>query len=77
MPLQTPHHRKAGRTRHREINDIEPYAYLNYLFEHLPMANTVEQVEALLPWSLKAMRDEQKKISSVRNPPPEAAPRPT
>ena len=57
MPLQTPHHRKAGRTRHREINDIEPYAYLNYLFEHLPAANTVEQVEALLPWNLKAMLD--------------------
>lgn len=43
------------------VNDIEPYAYLNYLFEHLPAARTVEHVEALLPWSLKAMLDEQKK----------------
>ena len=42
-------------------NDVEPYAYLNYLFEHLPAASTVAQVEALLPWNLKAVLDEQKK----------------
>jgi transposase len=42
-------------------NDVEPYAYLNYLFEHLPAASTVEQVEALLPWNVKAVLDEQKK----------------
>src|ERR1700733_1857866 len=29
-------------------NGITPYAYLNYLFERLPAASTVEQVEALL-----------------------------
>jgi hypothetical protein len=33
--------------------------YLNYLFEHLPAANTVEQIEAQLPWNLKAVLDEQ------------------
>lgn len=33
-------------------NDVEPYAYLNYLFEHLPAAATVEQIEALLPWNV-------------------------
>jgi transposase len=43
------------------VNDVEPYAYLNYLFEHLPAATTVEHVEALLPWNLKALLDEQKK----------------
>jgi hypothetical protein len=43
------------------VNDIEPYAYLNYLFEHLPAASTVEHIEALLPWNLKSMLDEQKK----------------
>jgi len=42
-------------------NDIEPYAYFNYLFEHLPAATTVEQIEALLPWNLKAMLEELKK----------------
>jgi transposase len=33
-------------------NAVEPYAYLNYLFEYLPAASTVEQIEALLPWSV-------------------------
>ncbi len=54
------------------INDVEPYAYLNYLFEHLPAAITVEQVEALLPWNLKAMLDEQHKTSQ-QPPQPSAA----
>jgi hypothetical protein len=31
------------------------------LFEHLPAASTVAQVEALLPWNVKAVLDEQKK----------------
>jgi len=31
-------------------NAVEPYAYLHYLFDHLPAADTVEQIEALLPW---------------------------
>jgi transposase len=44
-------------------NDVEPYAYLNHLFEHLPAASTVEQIEALLPWNVKAVLDEQKKKS--------------
>ncbi len=42
-------------------NEIEPYAYLNYLFEQLPAATTVAQVEALLPWNVKALLDEQKR----------------
>jgi len=46
------------------VNDIEPYTYLNYLFEHLPAASTVEQIEALLPWTLKSMLDEQKKAQN-------------
>jgi transposase len=50
------------------VNDIEPYAYLNYLFEHLPAATTVEQIEALLPWNLKAMLDEQKKSQEAVQP---------
>jgi transposase len=41
-------------------NEVEPYAYLNYVFEHLPAATTVEQVEALLPWNLQPMLDQQK-----------------
>jgi transposase len=50
-------------------NEIEPYAYLNYLFEHLPAASTVAQVEALLPWNLKAILEEQKKSQQRQHPP--------
>jgi transposase len=49
-------------------NEIEPYAYLNYLFEHLPAASTVAQVEALLPWNLKALLEEHKKSQQRQHP---------
>jgi hypothetical protein len=32
-------------------NGLEPGASLNFLFENLPAAETVEALEALLPWS--------------------------
>jgi hypothetical protein len=35
-------------------NGLEPYTYLNYVFEHLPAADTVEALEALLPWNTRA-----------------------
>ena len=54
-------------------NELEPYAYLNYLFEHLPAATTVEQFEVLLPWNVKAVLDEQKKTSQTRSQPSAAA----
>ena len=43
-------------------NAVEPYAYLHYLFDHLPAANTVEQIEALLPWNVTpaALAEHQK-----------------
>jgi transposase len=50
-------------------NEVEPYTYLNYLFEHLPAVSTVEQVEALLPWNVKAALDEQKKKSQESSKP--------
>jgi hypothetical protein len=34
-------------------NELEPYAYLRRLFTGLPAAQTVEQIEALLPWKLQ------------------------
>jgi hypothetical protein len=48
-------------------NEVEPYAYLNYLFEHLPAASTVEQVETL-PWNVKTMLEEQKKSQQRQQP---------
>ncbi len=35
-----------------KANDIEPYPYLVELFRQLPLAKTVEDFEALLPWHL-------------------------
>ncbi|VAW74738.1 Mobile element protein [hydrothermal vent metagenome] len=32
-----------------KTNGLEPYAYLRYLFTELPKAETVEEIEALLP----------------------------
>jgi transposase/DNA-binding transcriptional regulator YdaS (Cro superfamily) len=34
-------------------NGLEPCAYLNFLFENLPAAETVEALEALLPWNAR------------------------
>lgn len=36
-----------------KANSLEPYAYLKTVFTDLPNAQSVEQVEALLPWSVK------------------------
>lgn len=41
-------------------NEVEPFAYLSYLFERLPSATTVEEIEALLPWNVKAALAPQK-----------------
>ena len=50
-------------------NEVEPYAYLNYLLEHLPAASNVEQIESLLPWNVKAVLEEQTKKSQERSQP--------
>lgn len=36
-----------------KANGVEPHAYLSLLFARLPHAKTVEDFEALLPWSVK------------------------
>ena len=38
-------------------NGVEPFDYLSYLFEHLPNATTLEEIEGLLPWNLKNVID--------------------
>jgi transposase len=48
------------------LNEVEPFAYLSYLLERLPMATTVEALEALLPWNAKVALDEQKQESAPR-----------
>lgn len=36
-----------------KANGLEPYQYLRQVFTELPQAQTVEHVEALLPWHFK------------------------
>lgn len=36
-----------------KLHGLEPYAYLNSVFTALPYAETVEDIEALLPWNFK------------------------
>ena len=35
-----------------KVNKLEPYTYLRYIFEKLPVAVTLEDYEALLPWNI-------------------------
>ena len=37
-----------------KANGLEPYAYLQRVFEQLPAAQSLEEVESLLPWNLNA-----------------------
>ncbi len=46
-----------------KANGVEPYDYLRYLFSELPKANTVDQLEALLPVKVPAER-----LGDTRNP---------
>jgi transposase len=41
-------------------NDVEPFEYLMYVFEHLPTTTTVEELEALLPWNVKVVLQKRK-----------------
>jgi hypothetical protein len=40
--------------RSARANGLEPYAYLNYVFENLSAADTMEALEELLPWNVRA-----------------------
>jgi transposase len=42
-------------------NDVDRFEYFSYIFEHLPMATTMEALEALLPWNLKPVLEAQRK----------------
>ncbi len=33
--------------------DLEPYDYLHHVLRHIAVADTVEKLEALLPWNIK------------------------
>ena len=49
--------RIARTTHHYEsckANRIDPYRYLTWLFQRLPLAKTVDDYDALLPWKMPA-----------------------
>lgn len=37
-----------------KANDIDPYRYLTWLFQRLPLAQSVDDYDALLPWKMPA-----------------------
>jgi transposase len=36
-----------------KTNGLEPYGYLKFIIEQIPLAERVDQIEALLPWNIK------------------------
>ena len=42
-------------------NDVDRFEYFSYLFEHLPMATTLDALEALLPRNVKPILLERRK----------------
>jgi len=38
-----------------KANALEPYDYLHHVLQHIAAADTVEKLEALLPWNIKKM----------------------
>jgi transposase len=36
-----------------KANGLEPYAYLHHVLQHVAAADTLEKIEALLPWNMK------------------------
>lgn len=40
-----------------KANGLEPYAYIYHVLKHIAAADTVEKLEALLPWSYKAQKE--------------------
>jgi len=43
-----------------KANGLEPYAYLRHVLTHIAAAQTVEQIEALLPWNVDSDLTEHK-----------------
>jgi hypothetical protein len=39
-----------------KANGLEPYAYLRHVLTHIAAAETVEQIEALLPWHVRLIQ---------------------
>ena len=42
-----------------KANQLEPYAYIGYILDHIGTADTLEKMEALLPWNVTLERVEK------------------
>jgi len=42
-----------------KANGLEPYDYLRHVLKHIAAADTLEKVEALLPWNVKSQRSQE------------------
>jgi len=42
-----------------KANQLEPYAYIEYILNHIGAADTLEKIEALLPWNVPLERVEK------------------
>jgi transposase len=45
-----------------KANKLEPYAYLRYIFGKLPVASSLEDYEALLPWNITKEHMERSRL---------------
>ncbi len=48
-----------------KANQLEPSAYINYVLERIGEADTLEKLEALLPWNV-ALEPISKKVAQYR-----------
>ena len=42
----------ADTTRGAKANNLEPYAYILHILNHIGAADTLGEIEALLPWNV-------------------------
>ena len=47
-----------------KANGLEPYSYLRHVLTQLPYAETVEALEALLPWNIQPDSIKIKKLAA-------------
>ncbi len=47
-----------------KANQLEPYGYIKYLLDHIGTADTLEKLEALLPWNV-AIEQFEKKVNAL------------
>lgn len=43
-----------------KANGLEPYAYLEYVLQRIAAADTLEKLEALLPWNTALVADDKR-----------------